>query len=277
MFEYRCSIVVALMGFASLGGCTGDSPDAPSPLCEYMQCGSLDGHDYAVYRPAAVTADAPWLVLLHGANITSAYTEAQWGGRAFADRYGYILVIPHANGGAWNSGGDVAFVPALVDRLQADYGKPSSLFVAGWSNGSVLSQMIACDHADRVSAVVSFAGELTTGRKCAPSAPVGVALIHGSSDSVVPIEGSWRFGTMSLADNFKLWQQLNGCSADVTVGPYFLLEFSKSARTTTAQNCSAPVQQTIAYDGQHQSNWDMAVLHPYLHDFFTRAVQARQR
>lgn len=261
-----------LLASACGGGGGSGEPLAPAN-CDYTQCASLSGHSYVVYEPAALPANAPMLLLLHGANTGLSYTESMWQGRAFADRYGYRLVIPQGKGDVWNYGSDVQFVADLIDTVQRERGTSAAVFIAGWSNGSALSQIFACDHAGKIAGVVSLAGPLLSSHACQPTRPVAVALMAGSNDSVVPVS-TGAFGSMGMSEAFAVWERLMACSGPREIVSDNTLMPGSRSTTTRAGACAAPVQQTLMDGAGHAPNWVHAVLHERLQDFFLRA-QAR--
>jgi polyhydroxybutyrate depolymerase len=261
-------LVLAFLLVSCGGG--GDSTFSPA-LCSYTYCGTLDQHSYVVYEPKGLAANAPMLILLHGASVPLDATESMWEGRAFADRYAYRLVIPQGQGNIWNYTDDVTFIAHLIDTVQSDRGASRAVFVAGWSNGAMLSQILACDHAERITAVVSLAGPLQKGRACAPSRPIGVALMGGSADTLIPLSGG-VLNLLSQQDAFTLWSGLAHCSGKPVDSAPIALEQGRPSVTTTASSCQAPVQETVMQDAVHKPVWDSAVLHPFLQDFFSRAA-----
>lgn len=265
------ALIAALLATACGGGGGSEQPVAPIN-CDYNQCASLSGHSYVVYEPAALPANAPMLLLLHGANTGRNSTESMWQGRAFADRYGYRLVIPQGKGDVWNYGSDVQFVADLIDTVQRERGASAAVFIAGWSNGSALSQIVACDHADKIVGVVSLAGPLLSSHVCQPARPVAVALMAGANDSVVPV-ATGAFGSMGMGQAFTVWERLMACKGPrESVSDNALVPGSRST-TTVAGACAAPVQQTLMDAAGHAPNWAHAVLHERLQDFFLRAAQ----
>jgi polyhydroxybutyrate depolymerase len=64
----------------------------------------------------------------------------------------------------------------------------SRVFVAGLSNGAMMTSAVACAFADRVAAVAPVAGlaEITG---CAPARPVPMVAFHGTEDQYVSYEG----------------------------------------------------------------------------------------
>ncbi len=270
----RVSVAVTYVTAMLLAGCGGDGGGASSKVvptnCDYTACGVLSGHSYVVYEPGSLPANAPMLVLLHGANVDLENTESMWQGRRFADRYGYRLVIPQGNGNVWNYSDDIGFVADLIDAVQRDRGPSAGVFVAGWSNGSELSQLLACDYADHVTGVISLAGPLIRGRNCKPSRDIGIALMGGGNDAVVPVTGG-AFGTMGLAEAFTAWSAMMGCDGSTQALLDTSLMSGASSITTIAGACRAPVQQTLMASAAHAPGWNQEALHGYMQDFFARS------
>ena len=215
-------------------------------------------------------ANAPIRVLLHGANVDLKNTESMWQGRRFADRYGYRLVIPHGKGNVWNYSDDIGFVADLIDTVPRDRGPSSGVFVVGWSNGSGLSQLLACSYADHVTGIISLAGPLIRGRNGKPSRAIGIALMRGGNDAVVPVTGG-AFGTMGQAEAFAAWLAMMGCDGSTqSVLDTTLMSGSRSIITIAGAR-RAPVQQTLMASAAHAPGWNPDALHVFMQDFFTRA------
>ncbi len=91
------------------------------------------------------------------------------------------------------------------------------VYVVGHSNGGFMSHRMACDHADRVAAVVSFAGaQWEDINRCSPSEPVSVAQVHGTGDVVIRYGGACIPGLgcyPSARGTVEHWASLNGCEA----------------------------------------------------------------
>lgn len=265
-------LLAGVMLTACGGGGTAASGGDGNGGCGYTECATLAGYPYVVYQPAGYDGSQPMLVLLHGAGVGLDFTESMWHGRELADSDNLLLVIPTA--GVWNYGNDVQFVADLIDQVRVDFGAGDEVYVAGWSNGSQLSQLVACEQSQAVTGVISFAGEMFAERACNPSADVAVSLIHHSGDAVVRIGGG-SFGALSLVDNFALWQQLNGCSDSTHSSEPFPLEANNDAVTTWAEECRAPVEMTVLTGGAHQAYWQPQEIHRLLRDFMARARAAR--
>src|SRR5713226_6114518 len=99
----------------------------------------------------------------------------------------------------WNSGNccgyamqnnvdDVAFLRALIDKLEHDYSVFfKRIFVTGISNGGMMSYRIGCELADKIAAIAPVEGAQNI--DCRPSGPVSVIVFHGSADRLVPFNG----------------------------------------------------------------------------------------
>lgn len=154
-----------------------------------------------------------------------------------------ILVSPQGFGNGWanNNGEDIAFVDAMVDRIQSDLCVDSTqLFAMGFSYGGGMSYSIACSRANVFRAVVVYSGAQLSG--CGGGTqPIGYFGIHGISDNVLGI-GLGR----SLRDTFV---RTNGCAAQNPGEPS---AGSRTHITTVYSGCRTgyPVQWA-AFDGGH--------------------------
>jgi len=177
------------------------------------------------------------VVLLHGfsasAEITEAYTKIQ----AHSDREGYIVAIPNGSGSplGWNaeflnlSGSkcdDVAFVNRVVDRVGAEFTLDlKRIYLAGHSNGAMLSHLIASQSSSRFAAVACVAGTIGVpfeGRYRTipdPKGPVSMLLIHGRKDSVVAFKKGDKalLKCVGVEDTAKWWAERDGCNLEATV------------------------------------------------------------
>jgi polyhydroxybutyrate depolymerase len=156
---------------------------------------------------------APLLILLHAAGESVFAMERETNAAALAERAGAIVALPPARGRGWNvmvaasdpitPSTDIAYVAGLIDRLTDEYPvDPRRVFVAGFSMGAVASGRIACEFADRVTAVALNAGAPWS-NECDPVRPVPILVMHGTADRTFDI---------SLADALVArWRELDGC------------------------------------------------------------------
>lgn len=84
---------------------------------------------------------------------------------------------------------DVGFIEAVIRRIELDYNiDPKRVFVAGFSNGAIMSQVVACRLANRIAATAPVAGPVDPAT-CTPSDPVSVIAFHGTDDQRVRSNG----------------------------------------------------------------------------------------
>lgn len=181
----------------------------------------------------------PVLLLLHGYTSRSAEVDLYFGLQRAAADAGFLYVRPNGTADArgnrfWNATDaccdlagsgvdDSGYLLGLLDALAAQYPvDPRRLYVMGHSNGGFMALRMACDHADRIAAVVSVAGAMPADRSaCTPSAPVSVLQVHGTDDQVVPYRGGRIQGAPfpSAARTAQDWATLDRCAADPARGP----------------------------------------------------------
>lgn len=147
----------------------------------------------------------------------------------------------------------------LLDGVVADARNRFSasgapLYVAGLSNGTPMAYFYACGRADRVEAVLAVAGTQTAeaAATCRPNRPVGLVIVHGTSDPIVPYNGLLGL-TRSVPENyadFKTYDQCTGTDRRATLtGSDATIQF------TYASNCASGRKVVLAQAINNGHNW----------------------
>jgi polyhydroxybutyrate depolymerase len=202
------ALLLACTGSSDTAAPTDTAPDAP-PFALPVGAGTLE-HDgltreYILYRPDALPAGAPLVVVLHGYGGTAAGIQGYSGLDQIAAREGFAVVYPQGTRDAWSSTywevgyafhdqsvDDVGFILALVDVIAADLGSDAgAIFSTGMSNGGDMSYRLACETLDRFAAVAPVAGCLmgVIAETCAPTGQPSLLEIHGTDDGITRWEG----------------------------------------------------------------------------------------
>lgn len=197
---------------------------------------------WLVHEPAtSATGPLPVVLVLHGGGGHPANAEAMSGMSELSDREGFLAVYPAGTGLfrrrllTWDSGNccgyamkeevdDSGFLAALIERLVKEKrADPKRVFMTGMSNGAMMTQRFACEHADLVTAIAPVAGQLNV-PKCEPSRPVAVLMIHGLADEHAPYAGGTGKKSVkdrvdrSVAESAALWEKA-GSSVTVVTHP----------------------------------------------------------
>ncbi|MBI4941230.1 MAG: prolyl oligopeptidase family serine peptidase [Actinobacteria bacterium] len=219
------------------GGASSAPSSAPSSAAP---SGGASGTPSAVdRRPPDISVPSggnrrgpmPLLLLLHGYTSNSAEVDLYFGLRERAAAAGFLYVRPNGTvdgrgGQFWDATDaccdlfdtgvdDSGYLLGLIDTLAREYPvDPRRVYVMGHSNGGFMAYRMACDHADRVAAVVSVAGAMHADRAdCTPAAPVSVLQVHGTDDELVPYEGGQIQGddVPPAARTVDDWATLDAC------------------------------------------------------------------
>lgn len=200
---------------------------------------SVDGVErtYRLYVPAGIAAGrpVPLVLVLHGgggAGITMiGLTKAGFHG--IAEREGAVIAYPDALNHNWNDGrddfrskshaanvDDVGFLRALAANIASRFPiDKSRIYATGASNGGMMSFRLACEASDLFAAVAPVIGSLPTGLadSCKPARPIGVVMMNGTEDRLVPYEGGFiiqRRGTvLGVEETARRFAAANGCAA----------------------------------------------------------------
>jgi polyhydroxybutyrate depolymerase len=168
----------------------------------------------------------PLVIVLHGYTGTAAGIEASTKFTAKSDKEGFIVVYPEGLSRRWNVGfgalefstDDVGFINELINRLEQKYNiDPNRIYVAGFSNGAMMADLLGAELSERIAAIAPVAGSIGAVMnnilECIPEPlqPVSVIVFHGTADTSVPYEGD-RY--LSVAESVAFWVRHDGCSTN---------------------------------------------------------------
>jgi polyhydroxybutyrate depolymerase len=179
---------------------------------------------YRLHLPTGYTGSSPVPLVfnLHGYTSNAFQQEVYSNMNAVADTAGFIVCYPDGINNAWNSGfslpygggvNDVGLISTLIDEIASQYNiNLARVYSCGMSNGGFMSYRLACDLDDRIAAVASVTGAMTTIQttNCNASRPVPVFEIHGTADGTVPYNGSSINHSIDSVLNF--WRNRNTCT-----------------------------------------------------------------
>lgn len=180
---------------------------------------------------------APALVLLHFLDGTPPEMANLTEIALMVRDHGAWVILPEAVSGYWNHtpnagelltplgaldlhvglyGGsavdDVGFLTRMIDSMVARHPiDPRRIYMAGYSNGALMSERYACERPDRIAGagVVGASMRESLQRRCAPSRPVSMLFINGDADRVSPYAGT--IGVLPAPEAAAFWATANGC------------------------------------------------------------------
>jgi polyhydroxybutyrate depolymerase len=163
---------------------------------------TADGPRHALVLPQG-KGPHPTVIVLHGALGTGAGMAATTGFAEAAARHGFTAVFPDGLGRRWHDGraggpkgpNDIAFIHTLVALLIAErIADPHHIYLAGVSNGGMMSFTLACKEADLFAGIGTVIANMPAGiEPCRPK-PMRVVMVNGTADPMVPYRG----GTVGL-------------------------------------------------------------------------------
>lgn len=168
--------------------------------------------------------EAPLMISFHGFGLDSQTHLEQADMRTLADRDGVLLAYPQGSllegFPHWNAlpnspenksaVDDLGFVRELISQIESEYPiNRERIYASGFSNGGMMAYALACYEKDLLAAVAVVSGQLLdNGETCRPELPIGVIMLHGTDDRVLPYEGA--FGQLSAQDAVDFWVEHNG-------------------------------------------------------------------
>ncbi len=185
--------------------------------------------DYIQYLPVgfdANTESLPVVFVLHGlGDVNSNMTNA--GFKEIGDTARFISVypqgLPNAFGSSsWANGtllapvaDDITFFNSMIDDMILNYNADiSRIYFTGFSMGSIMSHHLACALNDRIAAIGTMSGTMSTDdiNNCVPIYKTPVMHVHGTVDPTVPYQGT-ALPSLSLVDEtMNFWINVHGCA-----------------------------------------------------------------
>ncbi|MBV8949774.1 MAG: hypothetical protein JOZ99_02785 [Actinobacteria bacterium] len=187
---------------------------SPALAAREIVVGAITRTYWVAPRPAGVAGPAPLLLVLHGGGGRGPGMAAMSALDRRGPAAGFVTVFPDGVGRVWNDArdapalgrrrnvDDVTFLRALLDTLSADESaRPDRVYLAGMSNGALMSEHLARQGLLPVAGVALVSGPGTqTSRRAAPRPvrPASVVVFSGTHDPLVPYAGGpiGRLGRM---------------------------------------------------------------------------------
>ena len=201
---------------------------------------------FIVYRPAALPAAAPLVVMMHGGFGSASQAERSYHWDAEADAGHFVVAYPDGLNHAWNTGGgccgipartgvdDVGFITAMVAAIKHVIPvNANRVYATGISNGGIMAYTLACRTTIFAAIGPDSATELGS---CPDPAPVSVIHIHGTADKNIPYNGGEGDGVAHIdgpsvpALNAR-WRAIDHCRPPVAT--------TAAVVTTSVANCPA--------------------------------------
>jgi polyhydroxybutyrate depolymerase len=225
-----CAAILAAVVVASTGSSSAPASSGACRPGDRMLSFSVDGvsHEALLHVPRGATEKTPLVVAFHGAYDDARGTSVYYGLSKLADREHFTVIYPQASHHRFwelkaEQHDDVKQVRVLLDRVQrAPCIDSSRVYATGVSNGGGFTARLGCEMADRLAAMAPVAGGYDPLGRCHPARPLPLLEIHGTSDDVVPYEGTLDnrtgsdSGFLSVSAFLKQWTQLDGCRGGPT-------------------------------------------------------------
>ncbi len=190
----------------------------------------LERH-YYLHRAPNRTDPLPLVLALHGLDEDVEGMRVTWTMDAVADREGFDVLYPVSVTSRWsyvdtrpvllpNGRGivdDIGFMLALLDKLITDrVTDPARIFVAGRSNGALMSWTLACQASDRFAAAAPIVSAMIERQVelCHPKRLIPVAVIAGTDDWTQSYDGAIgeNFRLLSIPETLNFWRRERACA-----------------------------------------------------------------
>ena len=225
-----------------------------------------------IYR-ANDEANAGLLLLLHGGGGSAAQLKRQLE-NTLGDRWTYVFATRGRNwndgrrsqdGEPFDSGDDVSFLADLVLSLAEQYNiDRERIFVAGISNGAMMSIRLVCERRDVFAGAGVVASPMQDDFECADPQATPMIFIHGDQDTLLPVDGGRvakafgrdRGAVLSMTATMAYWANVNQCARDGNVATKETavpdrVDDGMRSTVTFYQKCAAPLAYVKVEGGGH--------------------------
>ncbi|MBU2112800.1 MAG: alpha/beta fold hydrolase [Gammaproteobacteria bacterium] len=180
----------------------------------------LDGRSYLLALPQNYQSDNSYKLLLafhpSGGDSIGMQSFSQFE-KLSND---YIVAYPKSEQVEWNEGcdcniahrlgaDDLGFTLKVIDDIKARHNiAAGEVYAAGYSQGGLFVQNLACNLSESFKAVAVVAAPMSEqlAASCSPDQPVTIMMVHGTADPVLPYQGMAHnnFGLISSPDAIAL-------------------------------------------------------------------------
>jgi polyhydroxybutyrate depolymerase len=231
-------LISTSLGLILLNGCskTNYEENLDQAIGTFSRSIEVDGEtrEYLIYIPNSYDTikSVPLLLNFHGFGGSANEFMNDADMRSLAASYSFILVYPQGSSldgfSHWNAcpiGGDnksdaddFGFVEAIINKVSSQYNiDVERIYSAGYSNGGMMAYGLANYRSDLIAAVASVSGAMLD---CigSTSHPMPVVHLHGTSDGVLPYNGSndWN----SVQSTLDHWINFNNTTTNPTVSTF---------------------------------------------------------
>lgn len=219
----------------------------------------------------------PLVIALHGLGDNINNFQGV-GFQVVADTAGFITVYPEAlvdgftGSTAWNSGAgtfgiypnqnidDVGYINAIIDTISAQFNiDQNRVYATGFSMGGFMTNRLACELNNRISAFASVAGTIGSGITCNPGQDIKICHFHSTGDGQVGYgtdgggDQENLFG-LSVTEWINFWTSNNSCGSATLEGMF--PDLASDGRTVDYKefggcNSGTRVVHYKAHGGQH--------------------------
>jgi len=185
-----------------------------------------------------------------------------------AEAKGFIAVFPSSIEKQWNDGrkvtdngvNDVGFLNQLARHLMVEFNiDQSRVFVAGMSNGGMMTARLACE-SDVFKAFAMVSAHIPKDQvtNCPLSAhKKPMLMISGTDDKIMPFNGGLMKGeggeVLSAKQSIQFWAKMNACTPEYSTErfPNTNKEDSSFVMANNFKSCSAFTSLYVVRGGGH--------------------------
>jgi polyhydroxybutyrate depolymerase len=214
---------------------TGSSTDMMVDVDPQMAKG-VTTRTYRLHVPADYQPQQPLPLLLafHGLGSNAQEIESYSNFSQLADTEHFIVAYPQGlhdmNGRTfWDSYSpttegvdEIAFVNKVIDDVEQKLCVDSNrVYATGFSNGALMTGMLACRLANRIAAIATLAGNFFDNQgTCNPGRPMAILNEHGSADDVIPYTTQQQPTQQpGVQDWLQQWAKQDKCAAQPVTLP----------------------------------------------------------
>ncbi len=184
---------------------------------------------YVQYLPTGFnpsTESLPVVFCLHGIGDVST-NMANIGFNQIGDTARFISVYPQGltnsfGQTSWANGtllastaNDIDFFHEMINDMILNHNAdPTRIYVSGFSMGSIMAYKLACELNNRVAAIGTMSGTMSTDdiTNCVPTYVTPVIHFHGTMDGTIPYDAGALPSLSLVPETLNFWINAHGCA-----------------------------------------------------------------